>query len=139
MIIKKRKSLLLCIQNPRESDINRNLQIIEKRIFNIMSKHIGIENSISSYELFEKVMNTNAEQLNVFERAYLWNVIRAIMSRLRGQEILFVVNSGSNYYILQSKEELKRYHKRVDTSINTLNELKKKASRWVKAQSWRNL
>lgn len=139
MIQRKRRQLMIRLQNPDEEEIHRNVDEIESRIQSIFQNHIGSENAISSIELFKKVMKIDPEEITVFERAYLWNLIKAILSRLRGAEVLFVVNDNFNYYVLQTSEELSMFNTRVDNHIRGLKLLKKKAKDWVRKKSWRNI
>lgn len=139
MIKRKKKQLLIKTLNPNEKEIRHSIVDIEKTLIKIFKNHIGKENAISSVELFDKVYNIEAQSINVFERAYLWNVLKAILMRLRSTEVLFVVNNSFDFYVLKTNDELKEYEGKVDRLIAGLNDIKAKARKWVSGRKWDNL
>ena len=125
------KRLLIREMNPLEKDIRHNIQYIENKIISIFKYRVGKENSISSYEIFNQVFGIEPYRLTVFERAYLWNVVKSILTKLRSSMVLFVVNNGTDFYVLKTKDEYKIYESKVNNMIDSLNETKRRARKWV--------
>lgn len=133
---KKRKNLLISVINPNEDDLHKSLSEMKKRIISIFRHAIGKENGLYSTDLFREVYGKEGYSLNVFERAYLWNVLKAMLAQLRANEIVFVVFNGQKFYVLQTEEELKEYEARMDGLIKGIEDTKKKAREWVKKKRY---
>ncbi|HEY5631647.1 MAG TPA: hypothetical protein VIR31_05930 [Nitrososphaeraceae archaeon] len=134
---KKRKTLLIRALNPLEKDIDDSLSNFEKKLIKIFKYHIGKDNAISQRELFEKITGKEPDSIDVFKRAYLWNFIKATLSRLRSSEVLFVVSDSHNFYVLSNMEEYKTFERKVDNLIEGLKDTKNKARRWVEEGKYR--
>ena len=93
---------------------------IRKRIRSAFIFHIGEENSISPYDLFVKVYEISPMGLDIFKRNYWWNVIKKMLSEMRMENELFIINNGHKLYVLQTKEELEKFHSRMDRVIGNL-------------------
>lgn len=135
---KKKKRILTKILNPDESNIHTSIDIIVKRLFNIFAYHIGKENSISSSELFKEIYHVYPDELNIFERTYLWNVLKVLFTKLRSNEELFIVNNGSEYYVLKNQEEANVFKAKITRTIKALEDVKIKADNWIKNKKWKN-
>jgi hypothetical protein len=142
-LVKKKKlsEILLFIDyNTLErSEVLKTIEEIQKKLISIFSNHIGKENSISSSELFKEIFSVEPAKVNVYKRAYWWNVIKKVISELRKYEIVFIVNQGHKLYVLQSLEELKEVSNQIDKSIEGLKLSKIKAQDWVKEKKWKKL
>lgn len=135
---KKKKRILMKILNPNEEEIHQDLNLIVKKIFKIFQYHVGKENSISSYDLFMEIFGKYPDELDVFERTYLWNVMKMLFTKMRGNGELFIVNNGSSeYYVLKTEEECKMFKNRIDNVVKSLENVKKKADAWVKDKKWK--
>lgn len=136
---KKRKQLLIRLSNPQESEIHRDINEIVKRIFEIFRYHIGKANAINSYDLFKEIFSVEPEEVDLFQRSYLWNIIKMLLTKMRANGELFIVSTSQAYYVLQTHEEAKYFKKRCDTLIKAFKEVKKKADKWVTDEKWRNI
>ena len=105
----------------------------------IFSEHVGRGNPISSENLFIKLVGTNPEDLDFYERQYKWNAIKRMLGLLRKNGELFVIMGPNHHYVLSDKEELEDYNNRVDATIKGLNIMKGKAAVWVKSQELQEL
>lgn len=134
----KKNRLLVKINNPDEKNLKRTLSELEKRIISIFRSHIGKANSISASDLFTIAIGEDPLKMDVFQRSYLWNVIKGIIHKLKMYEILFIVNDGINFYVLQTMEEFKVYEQRLDRMIESIKESKRRAYNWVKYKKYNN-
>ena len=136
---RKRRRLNLEINNPDEKNMPQDAEEINKRIFKVFKHHIGKGNSITAYDLFTKIFGVAPEHVDVFKREYLWRVLKQILTNLRSNELLFVVNNNHDYYVLQSENELIMFKDKMDRVIDALHKTKNKADSWVKNKKWRTL
>lgn len=70
---------------------------------------------------------------------FWWNVIKRIIGEMRSSEELFIINKKSRLFVLQSEDELTNYKNATDRHISYLNEMKAKATDWVKKKKWADL
>ena len=91
---KKRKQLLIRLANPQESEIHRDINEIVKKIFEIFRYHIGKANAINSYDLFKEILSVEPEEVELFQRSYLWNVIKTLESAPQMFAMLQKTTSG---------------------------------------------
>jgi hypothetical protein len=110
-----------------------------QKLIDIFKDHIGIGNAISSEDLFLKVTKIHPEDIDFYERAYKWNLIRRMLSVLRKSGVLFVVMGTSYHYVLDTDEELKGYENRIDAMVRGLHRIKSKAREWVDSEQLREL
>lgn len=139
---KKRKNtsqLLTGFENLDEADVIASLHEIKKKLREIFRNHIGVNNSIHPTDLFELVYGVNPENLNTIKKEYWWNILKKILRGLRYEETLFVIIRGSKLFVLQTKKEAEDYKIEKDRHIENLEELKKKATRWVTEEKWRRI
>jgi hypothetical protein len=136
---KKRKQLLIRLNNPQENEIHRDINEIIKKIFEIFRYHIGKANAINSYDLFKEIFSVEPEEVDLFQRSYLWNIIKMLLAKMRTNGELFTVNNGLNYYVLQTHEEAKKFKTKCNALIKAFKGMKKKADRWVYEEKWRNI
>jgi len=116
-----------------------NRAIVTKQLKEIFANHIGINNPISSENLFIKITGINPSTQDYYERAYKWNAIKRILGILRKNGELFVIMGTSHHYVLSDKEELNAYKNKVDATIKGLHNIKKKADKWVKSDELKKL
>lgn len=128
--------LMIRSQNPKEIDIKNNQIELERKVRKIFKYHIGKANAITAYDLFNEVFGVKPDTISVFERSYLWNVLKVILSRLRSSSVLFIVNNNFDFYVLQTEQEYKDYESKLDRLISGLFESKKKAKLWVSNKLW---
>lgn len=124
------------ITNDKGASIKEN---ITSSIIDIFQNHIGIENAISSEDLFLKVTGIRADSIDYYERAYKWNLIKRVLGVLRKNGTLFVITGTSYHYVLNSSEELVSYKNRVDATIKGLHNIKYKAELWIDSENLKNL
>lgn len=136
---RKRRQLLLRISNPNEKEIHRDIDALTNKLFKIFKYHIGKANAINSYDLFKEIFNCNPFDIDVYQREYLWNVVKNILMKLRSQGTLFIVSISQMHYVLQTKEEATEFKNRIDRMVKALNDVKDKADRWVEHENWRNI
>lgn len=136
---RKKKHLLIRLQNPNEEEIHQDIDKIETAIFKVFSTHIGKENAITSYDLFKEIYKVYPEEVDVFQRAYLWEIIKNFLMKYRSMESLFVVNNGYSFYVLKTREEASVFKGKADRMIDGLQKQKIKADRWVTEEKWRKI
>jgi DNA-binding Lrp family transcriptional regulator len=122
-----------------KKEVKRTREQIKSSLIYIFKTYIGRENSISPYELFQNIYMVEPYSLDVWTRAYWWNVIKEEIRSLRNIEELFVVTESSCLYVLKTKGELNAVNNKLNKRIKSINALKKKAKRWVKSESWKKL
>lgn len=110
---------------------------IRKKLLKIFRSHIGKENSITPYQLFIEIFSRSPYEMDVFMRNYWWNIIKTILSNMRTEGTLFVVNQGRRLFVLQTIEESTAYKKGIDRHIEALNKTKIRADEWVNGQKWK--
>jgi hypothetical protein len=134
----KKKRLSLITQRTKKTVMTA--EELRKKLKNLFRNHIGIDNSISPYEIFEEVFSRDPNEVDVFERNYLWAVLKRIMATMRTTNECFIVHRGIfNFFVLQSAEELKHFEKVTDNHIKTLKLHKKNARIWVEQGIWTRL
>jgi hypothetical protein len=113
--------------------------MIRKKLRRIMKRCIGKENELSLYDLFIEIFEETPEKIGIFESLYWMEFLRFEMRRIRAEGEIFMIIGRKSVYVLQSKEELSSFENKADNMIKNLEELKKKARKWVNEQQWRNL
>jgi hypothetical protein len=136
---KKNRSLMIRLSNPDEKEVHRDVDRISIKLFEIFRNHIGKENAISSFDLFKEIYNTDPSLLDVFQRNYLWSIIKVMLSGMRSREELFVVSNASKLFVLKDKNELTAFKQKMDRVIDSIEDTKIKAQKWVLNKSWRNI
>lgn len=141
-ILKKKKKEMLLLTSyeamPLE-DIMKTLAEIRKELFRIFKNHIGRENAISPYELFYEVFGVKADTLDLYTRNYWYLVLKRVITTLRREGDIFIINNGYHLFVLRSEEELDKFKKRTDRHIKALEEVKTKAEEWIDGKKWRYL
>jgi len=107
------------------------------KIKSTMNHHIGSENSITPYELFEKVYNIDPALLSTFERFFFWDCIKKSIRELRKLNIAFIINKTQYLFVLKSQEECQDYQDFLDRDIKGLQKSKVKAREWVEQKRWK--
>lgn len=140
-IIKKRKYpalLLLDYECLTYDEKLESLSDIRSRLIKLFKNHIGKDNSTTPYNVFVMIFGIAPDSIDIFKRNYWWMLIKKILTELRTQGDLFVINSGHRLYVLQSTEELREFKKRINRHIEALEKTKDKATEWVNDEKWRN-
>jgi hypothetical protein len=140
-IIKKksRKMLYVDFNRLQDDEVIRTIKQIREKLIAVFRYHIGKENSITPAELFLEVYGINPAMNDIFKREYFWNVIKAVIRQLRKEEDCFIINNIHNLFVLQSREELKNYEKRINQHIENLENDKIRAREWINKGKWRDL
>ena len=140
---KKKKSsnihLLMSYESLSEEEILNDLDSIKKKLIQFFSHHIGQENSTDSKAVFEAIYGINPEFIDIFKRAYWWNVLKAVLRDLKHNDRLFVINRGSMLFVLKTKQEANNYKDLTDKHIEQLKINKKKADEWVRKKKYLKL
>jgi len=116
-----------------------NIEELTKKIILVMSKHIGEENAILSTEFFEQVYETNPEDVDVYERRYLWEAILRINSKLRSTNVMFIITKYNLSFVLKSMDERDDYHKVQNARKKSIDRLKRNATQWVAEEKWKKI
>jgi len=122
-----------------EEKAKRAVSSIENKLMEAMRHHIGKEEAITPFKLFEQVYGFSPKNLDMFTRAYWWNVLKAVLRKMRREGTLFVINRGQILFVLKTQEEADAYKKRIDADIKSLKQTKKNADSWVKNKKWAKL
>ena len=131
--------LLISYDTLPQEEKHDTLAEIRIKLRKIFKNHIGKNNSISPFELFQKVFDENPENVDFFKRRFWWEVINEVLTRMRQDGDVFVINARHSLYVLQSQDEADIYKKRLDSTIVALEGSKKRADEWVRNKKWRNI
>ena len=137
----KKKKTVLCLDFScltREETIKTYAEM-RKSLAKIFKKHIGSENSITPYELFEQVFGISPMLLDIWKRNYWYAVLKRVIIEMRKTGEAFIINRGYYLFVLKSVEENKRFQKGVNRHIAYLRDIKKRAEKWTKNEEWRKL
>jgi hypothetical protein len=112
----------------------------DKRLIEILKNHIGEENAIKIFELFEKFYNVPFEVFDVYKARYLWDIIKKLLKDMRRtNELYTIVKTDSSVYVLKTVEELNEHKTKIERHKNNLERNKQNAIIWVNSQKWRTL
>lgn len=139
IVKKKKRRLLLHIANVDEEDIKQTVDAIVKKIFKVFKYCVGKDNGIEVRELFRRIYDVDPDEIDVFKRGYYWNVLKHLLTKLRSEESLFVVNEGTIYYVLHDEKELETFQKRLNVIRKNLDSVEEKAKLWVRKKKWQNV
>ena len=135
---KKKKSRLLinydCLT--REEAI-ATINEIRERLKVIFREHIGEEDAITPFDLFEKIYQINPEELDIYKREYWWNILKVVIRQLRSENELFIINKRTKLFVLKNQKEADWYKGVIDRDIKNLKGAKVKADNWVKEEKWK--
>lgn len=142
-IIKKRRKrkdyVLMLSENVSEEEAYATVEDIRKELVKVFRYHIGEENAITPVNLFIKVYGVNPNEIDVFRRNYMWNVVKTILKQLRNDDTMFVINKGTKLFVLKTEPEKVAFKKRMDRNIEQLKSLKVKADEWVDKKKYSRL
>jgi len=113
--------------------------LVVKKLQDIFTDHIGMNNPISSEVLFIKITGVNPDDLDFYEKAYKWNAIKRVLATLRKSGELFVIMGQKHHYVLSDKDEAEQYKNKTDATIKGLRAMKKKADNWVTSKTLKDL
>jgi hypothetical protein len=139
ILIKKKKRLVTDFNSLTPEELIKSGKELREKLKKVFSKHIGKENALSPWEIFEQVLEVNPEQLDIFQRMYWWGIIKSILKQMRHSEELFTIVTTSRVFVLQTREEADRYKGGLDRHITALDNLKIKADKWVRNKLWEKL
>ena len=100
----------------------------------VMKSHIGLENAISSEDLFKKVYNRPRQPDYVDD--FRWDYVRKAMHRLRQTTKLFIANTRKNtdtyvYFVPTTEAEAQKYVDRLENNIKRMRAMQRKAMKSV--------
>lgn len=124
---------------PQKTESFKSKEEILELLVEVFKNHIGIENAISSEQLFFKITNIYPDDMDYYEKSYRWNAIRRLLGVLRREGLLFVVMGHHHHYVLDSNRELASYKNKVDATIKGLRNIKDKADIWVESKKLKQL
>ena len=137
---RKRKNLLLIsFENLEREEIILTLKEIRENMRKIFRKHIGKGEAISPTQLFFEIFNTDPDEVDIYRREFWWNVIKKVISQMRYDGDIFIVNTGKRLFVLQSSDELKNFTDRIDNNIRGMENTKKMARDWIRERKWMNI
>jgi len=113
--------------------------VVIKKLQDIFTDHVGMNNPISSEVLFIKITGVNPDDLDFYEKAYKWNAIKRVLATLRKSGELFVIMGQKHHYVLSDKDEAEQYKNKTDATIKGLRAMKKKADSWVISKTLKDL
>lgn len=134
-----KKLLNINYETLTRDELLATIKEITMRLHTHFRKHIGFEQACYPAQIFEASLSVNAEELSIYEREYWWNIIKKVMKNLRSSEQLFVIHRGNKWFVLFNTQEAKQYCGMLDNTITALGNSQKKARKWVRNQSWRNI
>lgn len=107
----------------------------------VMKNHKGLDNAISSDDLFKKVYLSERKLDYVDD--FRWDYIRKAMHRLRQKTKLFIANtkneSGTySYFVPTNEEEAQYYIDRLENNIKRMRTMQRKALKSV-YEEWHKL
>ena len=116
-------------------ELLRTKKEIKEQLRIIFKYHIGKEQAISRFEIFEEILKTNPYRMDIYRRHYWWKLIERCIKEMK--EECFVTRKGSSYFVLKNEEELAYYLKMTKRMIGNIRESQTKASSWVKNKKWK--
>jgi hypothetical protein len=133
------KSKLKIATEIKEDSIIKTI-IINDALSELLKNHIGEENAIKIFELFEKFYNVPFEVFDVYKARYLWDIIKKLLKDMRRtNELYTIVKTDSSVYVLKTVEELNEHKTKIERHKNNLERNKQNAIIWVNSQKWRTL
>lgn len=137
---KKRKSRIILYSDYhflKEEEMMESIEKIKSKLKKIFKYHIGEANAINPYDLFEAVLGVSPESVDFFKRAYWWGIIKQILKIMKVEGDIFVINKISKLFVLQNKSELIDFERKINTTIENLNDAKMRAREWVRKERWK--
>ena len=103
-----------------EQEILRTVYEIRIKLKEIFRQHIGQENAISPFQLFEEIYGISPNNVDIFKKNYWWHIIKIILRQMRHDNECFVINKPHSLFVLKSKQEATDYKARCDREIEAL-------------------
>jgi hypothetical protein len=122
-----------------DDEVMSDIHEMRERLKKIFRNHIGEENSITPVELFKQVYGMDSSYLDIFKKNYWWNILKKVLSSLKRDDTLFVINKGTKLFVLKTQEESNMFKEKIDRDVIRMKEMKIKADEWVKKKRWRDL
>ena len=137
----RRKKLLTLMQiyNLSPEDILFTIKEIRVKLWHIFKSHIGEEDAISPYDLFEKIFEVSPDKVDVYKREFWWTNLKKIMKEMRKNEEIFFIFNKTKIYVLEKQEEAEKFKTKLNQDIIALNNLKDKADNWVRNKKWKRI
>ena len=143
LIKKKRKrmdiNLLLQYDELSTEETHLTIADLRKKLLSIFKWHVGKENAITPVDLFIKIYGVHPATIDLYKRAYLWNVVKATLTGMRHDDTLFIINRSHYLYVLQSSDELAQFEKQQNAHIEAIKNNIIRAKSWVKKKKWLNV
>jgi len=133
----KRKLLFVDYESISQEELIATLKEIRERFMKHFRFHVGLENATFPTEIFEAILDTKPEELDMYKRDYWWKVLKNVMRNLRKEEELFIIHRGHKFFVLQTQEESEQYKKMLRQDIQGMIKSMKKADKWVKEKKWK--
>ncbi len=121
-----------------EVEIIMDEETIKKRLKGLFKAHIGAANSISPYQLFEKVYGVSPQECGRFKAEYWYIVLKKVMRAMRMSNELYTTFKGRKVFVLQSQDELAYTQHTIDRHITALKVSRKNAEIWVREAMWKS-
>ena len=112
---------------------------LKDKVVEVLSEHIGEENSILSTDFFQEVYDIAPEDYDLYERHYRWEAILRANSALRSENALFVITKYNKSFVLKTNGEKIGYHIVQDARKRAIDGLKRNSSEWVEKKMWKNI
>lgn len=113
---------------------------LRKRLLEIFKFHIGESNAIFSSDLFENIYLEDVSKVDYFKARYLFQLINLMLSKMRMDSSLFVINKhGYKYFVVKTLEEANEFKSRMNRIAKSYIYSGDKCVVYVKKQKWKEL
>ena len=122
--------------------MKQELQVISKtknisvKIMQIMLSHIGEENGIGKKNLYTLVYDSIYNPKRPEDWMKMDHMAKVIRNIRRKTTCFIVINEGI-YFVMSNKEEMKGYHKQLDSVKIRLEEMRERSTLATK-ENWHN-
>lgn len=138
---KKKQGTLLYIDFDclTHDEMVRTLAEIREKIKKLFQHHIGQANHVTPYVVFETILGVKPDFIDIWKRMYWWTIIKRVMSQMRSDGSLFIINKKRYLFVLQTEGEAKEFKEGIDRDIKNLKLTKKRADAWVHEEKWKHV
>jgi len=113
--------------------------IVEKRLVDHFSFHIGEQDSTSKSEIFLSVTGLTWANTEPLYRFFTWGLIHKNMLKIRREDTVFWAKRNGKYFVIKEKSEADYYKNVCSKAIKNMEKSKLRADDWVAKQKWRTL
>lgn len=132
LMLKKKKKKMLDL-----TQVENIEEILEDRIKEAFKGHVGEELAITPYDLFIKIFHKHPEEVDIYKRVFLWNLLMRFLHKMRREKKLFVINKVNHLFVLKTQEESDKFRNRLDRTIEALGRTQDNADEWVQQKKWK--